>query len=149
MYCLANINRKGWQTNWFNSIIISIRYQSLNILTLFLLFLMNSINIGPKMDIFSFPMASTSVLSFFLSSTLTNDSFLPYTVIDVATYPCSAIASFSNTQQIISLKLTNTNYLHWRMYTKLYLLGQGDFHFVGGSFSCPLPQVANVKGSSI
>jgi hypothetical protein len=29
----------------------------------------------------------------------------------------------SNTQQIVSLKLTNINYLYWRMQMKSYLLG--------------------------
>jgi len=48
-----------------------------------------------------------------------------------------AIVALSNTHQVVSLKLTNTNYLYWRMQMKPYLLGQGVFHFVDGSMSCP------------
>jgi hypothetical protein len=43
----------------------------------------------------------------------------------------------SNTQQIINLKLTNNNYLFWRMQMKPYLIGQGVFSFVDGSTPCP------------
>jgi hypothetical protein len=39
--------------------------------------------------------------------------------------PAVAIVSLSHTHQVISLKLTNTNYLYWRMQMKPYLLGQG------------------------
>ena len=49
----------------------------------------------------------------------------------------STMVPLSNTHQIVSLKLTNTNYLYWRMQMKPYLLGQGVFHFVDGSLSCP------------
>jgi hypothetical protein len=49
----------------------------------------------------------------------------------------TTIVSLSHTHQVISLKLTNTNYLYWRMQMKLYLLGQGVFGFVDGSNSCP------------
>jgi hypothetical protein len=38
-----------------------------------------------------------------------------------------AIVSLSHTHQVIYLKLTNTNYLYWRMQMKPYLLGQGVF----------------------
>jgi len=48
-----------------------------------------------------------------------------------------AIVPLSNTHQVVSLKLTNTNYLYWRMQMKPYLLGQGVFHFVDGSVPCP------------
>jgi len=47
------------------------------------------------------------------------------------------IVPLSNTHQVVSLKLTNTNYLYWRMQMKPYLFGQGAFHFVEGSVSCP------------
>ena len=47
------------------------------------------------------------------------------------------IIALSNTQQVVSLKLTNTNYLYWRMQMKPYLLSQGVFCFVDGSMSCP------------
>jgi hypothetical protein len=48
-----------------------------------------------------------------------------------------AIVALSNTYQVVSLKLTDTNYLYWRMQMKPYFLGQGVFHFVDGSVSCP------------
>jgi uncharacterized integral membrane protein len=44
-----------------------------------------------------------------------------------------------NTQQVINLKLTNTNYLFWHMQMKPYLIGQGVFSFVDGSTVCPSP----------
>jgi hypothetical protein len=47
------------------------------------------------------------------------------------------IVALSNTHQVVSLKLTTTNYLYWRMQMKSYLLGQCVFHFVNGSVSCP------------
>jgi hypothetical protein len=46
------------------------------------------------------------------------------------------IVPLSNTQQIISLKLSNTNFLYWRMQMKPYLLGQGVYSYVDGSFPC-------------
>jgi hypothetical protein len=51
----------------------------------------------------------------------------------------SVIISLSNTQQVINLKLTNTNYLFWHMQMKPYLIGQGVFSFVDGSTVCPSP----------
>jgi len=48
-----------------------------------------------------------------------------------------SIVALSNTHQVVSLKLTTTNYLYWRMQMKPYLLGQSVFHFVNGSMSCP------------
>ena len=49
----------------------------------------------------------------------------------------TTIVPLANTHQVVSLKLTNTNYLYWRMQMKPYLLGQGVYHFVDGSVSCP------------
>jgi hypothetical protein len=51
----------------------------------------------------------------------------------------TTIIPLSNTQQVINLKLTNTNYLFWRIQMKLYLIGQGLFFFVNGSTMCPSP----------
>ena len=45
----------------------------------------------------------------------------------------TAIVPLANTHQVVSLKLTNINYLYWRMQMKPYLLGQGAFHFVEAS----------------
>jgi len=47
------------------------------------------------------------------------------------------IIPLSNTQQVINLNLTNTNYMFWRMQMKSYLIGQGVFSFVDGSTVCP------------
>jgi hypothetical protein len=35
----------------------------------------------------------------------------------------ASIVSLTNTHQVISLKLTNTNYFYWRMQMKSYPLG--------------------------
>jgi len=53
----------------------------------------------------------------------------------------ASIISLSHTHQVISLKLTNTNYLYWRMQMLSYLLGQGVFGFVDGSNTCPSTHV--------
>jgi hypothetical protein len=58
------------------------------------------------------------------------------------------IVSLSNTQQVISLKLTNTNYLYWQIQMKSYLIGQGIFYFVDGSLSCPPSHVVVADGFS-
>jgi hypothetical protein len=49
----------------------------------------------------------------------------------------TVLIPLSNTQQVINLKLTNNNYLFWRMQMKPYLIGQGVFSFVDDSTSCP------------
>ena len=49
----------------------------------------------------------------------------------------SAIFPLSNTQQVISLRLSNTNFLYWRLQMKSFLLGQGVYSFVDGTSSCP------------
>jgi len=61
----------------------------------------------------------------------------------------AAIISLSHTHQVISLKLTNTNYLYWRMHMMSYLLGQGVFDFVDGSNTCPSPHVLAADGTSL
>jgi len=59
-----------------------------------------------------------------------------------------AIVALSNTYQVVSLKLTNTNYLYWQMQMKPYLLGQGVFHFVDGSVPYPPSHVFDSSVSS-
>ena len=60
-----------------------------------------------------------------------------------------AIVALSNIHQVVLLKLTNTNYLYWRMQMKPYLFGQGVFHFIDGFMSCPPSHVYdNSVGSS-
>jgi len=54
-----------------------------------------------------------------------------------------SIVTLSNTHQVVSLKLTTTNYLYWRIQMKPYLLGQGVFHFVDGLVSCPPSHVSD------
>jgi hypothetical protein len=61
----------------------------------------------------------------------------------------TTIVPLANTHQVVSLKLTNTNYLYWRMQMKPYLLGQGVFHFIDGSVPCPPSHIFdNSAGSS-
>jgi len=59
-----------------------------------------------------------------------------------------AIVPFSNTHQVVSLKLTNTNYLYWRMQMRPYLLGQDVFLFVDGLVSCPPSHVSDSSDGS-
>jgi hypothetical protein len=73
---------------------------------------------------------------------------LPPSSAEATTASVVAIVSLSHTHLVISLKLTNTNYLYWRMQMKPYLLGQGVFSFVDGSISCPSPHILAVDGVS-
>jgi hypothetical protein len=61
----------------------------------------------------------------------------------------ASIISLSHTHQVISLKLTNTNYLYWRMQMLPYLLGQGVFGFGDGSNTCPSTHVLAHDGISL
>jgi len=61
---------------------------------------------------------------------------------------CTPLFPFP-THQVISLKLTNINYLYWRMQMKPYLLGQWVFQFVDGSFLCLPPYVFAADGTSL
>jgi hypothetical protein len=58
-----------------------------------------------------------------------------------------AIIPLPNTQQVISLKLSNINFLYWRMRMKPFLLGQGIFPFVDGSLPCPPSNLISVDTS--
>jgi hypothetical protein len=78
------------------------------------------------------------------------NSLLLQPFFDVVTTDFTAsIVSLSYTHHIISLKLTNTNYLYCRMQMKPYLLGQGVFSFVDGSNFCPSPHVLAADGTSL
>jgi hypothetical protein len=57
------------------------------------------------------------------------------------------IIHLPNTQQVISLKLSNTNFLYWRMQMKPFLFSQGVFPFVDGSLPCPPSHVISVDTS--
>ena len=70
-----------------------------------------------------------------------NAPLQPPSSAEATTTSAAAIVSLSHTHQVISLKLTNTNNLYWRMQMKPYLLGQGVFGFVDGSNSCPSPHI--------
>jgi len=61
----------------------------------------------------------------------------------------ASIISLSHTHQVISLKLTNTNYLYWRMQILSYLLGQGVFGFVDGFNTCPFSHILARDGISL
>jgi len=58
----------------------------------------------------------------------------------------TTIVPLANTHQVVSLKLTNTNYLYWRMQMKPYLLGQGVF--VDGSVPCPPSHIFDSSAGS-
>jgi len=78
-----------------------------------------------------------------------NAPLLPFSSAEATTASAVAIVPLSHTHQVISLKLTNTNYLYWRMQMKPYLLGQGVFGFVDGSNSCPSPHILVADGVSL
>jgi hypothetical protein len=62
--------------------------------------------------------------------------------------PTPAIISLPNTQQVMSLKLSNTNFLYWRMQMKSFLLGQGVYSFVDGTSTCPPSHLESAVVSS-
>ena len=66
-----------------------------------------------------------------------------------ATSTAANIISLSHTHQVISLKLTNINYLYWRMQILPYLLGQGVFGFVDGSNTSPSTHILAHDGISL
>jgi hypothetical protein len=79
-----------------------------------------------------------------------NDApLLPSSFAEATAASAMTIVSLSHTHQVIFLKLTNTNYLFWRMQMKPYLLGQGLFGFVDGSNSCPSPHIPTADGVSL
>jgi hypothetical protein len=61
----------------------------------------------------------------------------------------ASIISVSHTHQVISLKLTNTNYLYWCLQMLSYLLGQGVFGFVDGSNTSSSTHVLAHDGISL
>jgi len=65
----------------------------------------------------------------------------PFSAAATADFAAS-IVSLSYTHHVISLRLTNTNYLYCRMQMKSYLLSQGVFNFFDGSNSCLSPHVS-------
>jgi hypothetical protein len=75
----------------------------------------------------------------FAAAGINVNSSSPNTNVNASSAVIAAIIPLSNTQQVINLKLTNTNYLFWCMQIKSYLIGRGVFSFVDGSHSCPSP----------
>jgi hypothetical protein len=84
------------------------------------------------------------------ASTL-QSSFSP--VASTTTYgvsiPAATIIPLPNTQQVISLKLSNTNFLYWRMQMKPFLLGQDVYPFIDGTSPCPPSHLASTATSSL
>jgi hypothetical protein len=78
-----------------------------------------------------------------------NTPLLSSSSAEATTASIMATVPLSHTHQVISLKLTNSNYLYWRMQMKLYLLGQGVLDFVDGSNSCPSPHILVADGVSL
>jgi len=83
-----------------------------------------------------------------LSEQVNDSSQLSVVPLHIMGTQTPAIVPLSNTHQVVSLKLTNTNYLFWRMQMKPYLLGQGVFHFLDGSVSCPPSHVSDSSAGS-
>ena len=63
--------------------------------------------------------------------------------------PAATIIPLPNTQQVISLKLSNTNFLYWRMQMKPFLLGQDVYPFIDGTSPCPPSHLASTATSSL
>lgn len=78
---------------------------------------------------YSFPLTMAAIPS--SATTVSTHSRLPSTASIVPNTHLLGVAvvPLSNTHQVISLKLTNNNYLYWRMQMKPYLLGQGVYAF--------------------
>ncbi|XP_073266434.1 uncharacterized protein [Populus alba] len=93
----------------------------------------------------SFPLTMAVIPS--SASTILTHSRLPSAASIVPTTHLhgAAVVPLLNTHQVISLKLTNNNYLYWRMQMKPYLLGQGVYAFVDGSYPCPALYVATTE----
>jgi len=93
------------------------------------------------------PMLSSAASSPRFSSAMAGERLLlqPTSVASTT----ASIISLSHTYQVISLKLTNTNYLYWRIQMLPYLLGQGVFGFVDGSNTCPSTHVLAHDGISL
>jgi hypothetical protein len=62
--------------------------------------------------------------------------------------PTASIISLPNTHQLVSLKLSNHNFMYWRMQMKPFLLGQDVYSFVDGTSPCPPPHLAATETST-
>jgi hypothetical protein len=62
--------------------------------------------------------------------------------------PTASIISLPYTHQVVSLKLSNHNFLYWRMQMKPFLLGQGVYSFVDGTSPCPPSHLAATETST-
>ena len=77
---------------------------------------------------------------------ITNASTIVYLPFMAATISFhEAVVPISNTQQIISLKLSNTNFLYQIIQMKLHLLGQKVNSIVDGYFSYPFIYIASTN----
>jgi len=96
------------------------------------------------------PLLSSTASPPGFSSAMAGEHLLLQPTSDAAVVSAAAsIISLSHTHQVISLKLTNTNYLYWHMQMLSYLLGQGVFGFVDGSDTCPPSHVLAGDGISL
>ena len=63
--------------------------------------------------------------------------------------PTASIIPLPNTHQVVSLKLSNHNFLYWRMQMKPFFLGQGVYSFVDGTSPCPPSHLASAETSTL
>jgi len=89
---------------------------------------------------YSFPLTLATIPS--SATTVSTHSRLPSiaSIVPNTHLHGAAVVPLSNTHQVISLKVTNNNYLYWRMQMKPYLLGKGVYAFCWRvlSLSCTL-----------
>ena len=63
--------------------------------------------------------------------------------------PTASIIPLPNTYQVVSLKLSNHNFLYWRMQMKPFLLGQGVYSFIDGTSPCPPCHLPSAETSTL
>jgi hypothetical protein len=61
----------------------------------------------------------------------------------------AAIIPIPKTHRVISLKLSNTNLMYWRMQMKPFLFGQSVYSFVDGTSLCPPSHLASTATSAL
>jgi len=61
----------------------------------------------------------------------------------------ASIIPLPNTHQVVSLKLSNHNFLYWRKQMKPFLLGQCVYSFVDGTSPCPPSHLVSAVTSTL
>ncbi|CAN1177563.1 Retrovirus-related Pol polyprotein from transposon RE2, partial [Linum perenne] len=56
---------------------------------------------------------------------------------------------YSNISTLVSIKLTETNYLLWKSKIQPFLIGQNLWPFVDGSFPCPPQFIPSYDGKTM